>query len=352
MKGVLYAAIVHDRHRVRKHHHPVKEDQSMKRLSLRLLCVLLLVILSGAKDLALAEATTFEIPSVVTGRMGEEVSIPYYRQRKSAEGKLMVLDENGNQLAACIVPSDRQMGSISFAADAFLPLSQTVRIVFRVDGVETVQRECFLALYSEACKTISKIDTQEKKIAITFDTANGEGRTNNLLALLEKYGARCTFFLGGDYATRLPHLAAAITAAGHETASHSMYHIDLRDADDEKIYSHISMSMEVIERSSGQPVTLFRPPSGFSTYRDQAIAHALGCESVFWTFDSMDGFRDQTEDQILRRMLKESEPGAIILMHIYGQYTLQVLDKYLPELQAEGYEFVTVTELLQCGPKI
>jgi peptidoglycan/xylan/chitin deacetylase (PgdA/CDA1 family) len=206
-----------------------------------------------------------------------------------------------------------------------------------------------LALYDHTCKTVSKIDTQEKKLAITFVTANGAGRTENLLALLEKYGARCTFFLGGDYATRLPHLAASITAAGHETASHSLYHIDMRDAEDERIYAHISMSMELIGEAAGQPVTLFRPPYGFSTYRDQAIAHALGCESIFWTFDSMDGFADQMDIQILKRMLDKSEPGAIILMHVYGQYTLAVLEQYLPRMREQGYEFVTVSELMQCG---
>ena len=126
----------------------------------------------------------------------------------------------------------------------------------------------------------------------------------------------------------------------------------MRDAEDERIYAHISMSMELIGEAAGQPVTLFRPPYGFSTYRDQAIAHALGCESIFWTFDSMDGFAEQEEEQILRRLMEKSEPGAIILMHIYGQYTLQVLDRYIPAMQEQGYEFVTVTELLQCGQKV
>ena len=325
----------------------------MKRCCAFLLFLVILsgaiVILSAAKDLALAERPVFDIPSVAVGFYGREVKISYFRNRESPTGELAVLDEAGNQLTAMTVPYNRKKESLYFTAEESFPAGQTLRIVFRVDGQETLQQECFLALDHADREGIRKIDTQEKKIALTFDTANAPAQTAKLLELLDRYQVRCTFFLQGDLAAGHPDTAAAIVKAGHETGNHSMYHVDMRTATDATIYGQISKASEAIEAAAGQPVTLYRPPAGYTTYRDRTIAHALGLETVLWTFDSMDGFADQYEIQILKRMLEKSEPGAIILMHVYGQYTLAVLEQYLPQMQAQGYEFVTVSELIACA---
>ena len=320
----------------------------MKRCCAFLLC-LLFVILSGAKDLALAERPVFDIPSVVVGFYGREIKISYFRNRESPTGELAVLDEQGNQLTAMTVPYNRQKESLYFTAEESFPAGQKLRIVFRAEGAETLQQECFLALDEADREGIRKIDTQEKKIALTFDTANSPAQTAKLLEVLDKYDVHSTFFLQGDFAAGHPETAAAIVQAGHETGNHSMYHVDMRAATDAAICGQISKANEAIEAATGQPVTLYRPPAGYTSYRDRTIAHALGCQMVLWTFDSMDGFADQYEIQILKRMLEKSEPGAIILMHVYGQYTLAVLEKYLPQMQEQGYEFVTVSELMQCG---
>ena len=320
----------------------------MKRCCAFLLC-LLFVILSGAKDLAFAERPIFDVPSVVVAFYGREVKISYFRDRESHTGVLAVLDEEGNELASSAVPYTRQKESLYFTAEESFPAGQTLRVVFRVDGVEKLQQECFLALDYADREGIRKIDTQEKKIALTFDAANAPAYTLKLLTLLDRYQVRCTFFIQGNYANGHPEAAAAIAQAGHEIGNHSMYHVDMRSASDTAIYNQISKASAAIQAATGQAVTLYRPPAGYTTYRDRTIAHALGYETVLWTFDSMDGFASQTEKRILQGMLEKSEPGAIILMHVYGENTLAVLEKYLPQMQEQGYEFVTVTELMQCG---
>ncbi len=320
----------------------------MKRICACLLCLLILL---GAAErrCALAEKPIFEIPAAVAALYGRQVKISYFRVRESENGELAVLDPEGNQLAAAKVDYRMKQGTISFAADGGFPAGQTLRIVFRSGGAETLQQECLLALYDAGRQGIRRIDIPEKKIAVTFDSSGGPGRTLNLLKLLEKHQARCTFFLEGGFALGHPDLTAAIAAAGHEIASHSLYYTDMRTAEDEVIYNGIVKAKEAIEAASGQPVTLFRPPAGYTTYRDRAIAHALGCETILWTFDSLDGFAERTEYEILKRLLTRSEPGAIILMHIYGQYTLEALEKYLPVMREQGYEFVTVSGLMQCA---
>ncbi len=318
---------------------------------LRLIVILsaVIVILSAAKDHALAERPVFDIPAVVVAFYGREVKISYFRNRESPTGELKVLDEQGRLLAAASVPYNRKKESLYFTAEESFPAGQTLRIVFQVDGAETLQQECFLALDEANREAVRSIATQEKKIALTFDAANSPAYTAKLLELLERYQVHSTFFLQGDFAAGHPDTAAAIAAAGHELGNHSMYHVDMRTASDAAIYAQIAKASEAIEAAAGQPLTLYRPPAGYTTYRDRTIAHALGLETVLWTFDSMDGFADQQDFQILKRMLDQSEPGAIILMHVYGQYTLEVLSQYLPQMRAQGWEFVTVSELMQCG---
>lgn len=70
---------------------------------------------------------------------------------------------------------------------------------------------------------------------------------------------------------------------------------------------------------------------------------------ILWTFDSLDGFADSTRERVINTLYRKSEPGAVILMHTYGRHTISVLKEYVPALQAEGYEFVTVTELMPEG---
>ena len=122
-----------------------------------------------------------------------------------------------------------------------------------------------------------------------------------------------------------PDLIRSIDGAGHELGNHSMHHPDMREISDAQIYHEITRCNQLIEDVTGKPVTLYRPPSGYFSYRDRGIARALGSEMILWTFDSHDGFAEAEEENVWGRMNKFSEPGAIILMHIYGKHTLPVL---------------------------
>ena len=188
----------------------------------------------------------------------------------------------------------------------------------------------------------------KKRIALTFDAAWGPGRLTDLLDVLDRHHARCTFFLQGGFVTRYPDLTAEIHRRGHELGNHSMYHPgDMRQESDERIYLEINACNQAIQAVTGEPVALYRPPCGYYSYRDRAICRALGCEMILWTFDSLDGFLESsTQETVWNALTRHSAPGAIILMHVYGYYNPEILDEYLPMMQARGYDFVTVSELL------
>lgn len=123
----------------------------------------------------------------------------------------------------------------------------------------------------------------------------------------------------------------------------------MRKEENDTIYYQIKTNNDMIEAITGKPVRLYRPPSGYHSYRDRAISRGLGTEPIFWTFDSHDGFDDASFAHVAHRMNTFTVNGSIILMHIYGTHTLQVLEDYIPRMQAEGYRFVTVSELLSSG---
>ena len=313
----------------------------MKRVPALLLSLLLLL------SCALGEAPWFAVPTVVTAQPGGTVTVRCRRLRSAPAGELILTDEEGRELARAAVPRRGNVG-LRVAVDASLPNGTMAQLWFAHDGETERQGEVMIAV-DDDLPAVTRGDPNVKRIAITFDTAIGVGRLIDLLDLLDRFGVKCTFFMQGEFLRRQPEMAVLISERGHELANHSTNHPDMRRADDEKILREIRTCNELILEVTGQTVRWYRPPSGYYTWRDRSIGRALGCEMVLWTFDSMDGFSSASRATVTNAMRRGTVPGAIILMHIYGRYTLQTLEWYIPEMQAEGYEFVTVGEMLGDG---
>lgn len=295
-----------------------------------------------------AKAVSFRFTSpAYPGLYGREITVTYERVRSGPDGELVLLDENGQELGSARVSAAKKSGGIRVGIDTSMPLGQEMQLVFRCPGApDEVQDTALLAADDVKHDGIRKVDTEKKQIAITFDTASGMGRTEKLAALLEKHGVHCTFFIEGEFALSSPELVQLLDAGGHEVANHSMHHPEMMEIENHQIYQEITKCNAVLEEITGKPVTLYRPPSGYYTWRDRTIGRGLGCEMILWTFDSLDGFADSTEDKVWKVMTEKSENGAIILMHVYGKHTLNILDRYIPFMREQGYEFVTVSELL------
>ena len=315
----------------------------MRRILMGLVTILLL-----SRAAASAEACFRPAQLIYASLRGREVNVMFDRTRSSAEGTLYVLDEQDQVLGQRRVSSGEPYGTITLAVPQDAPAMQTLRLYLYRDGNSELQGTFLLAADSRELDGVRQGPTDQMKIAITFDAAYAPGRLKDLLNVLDKYGAKCTFFLQGDFVSGYPDSTAEIHRRGHELGNHTMHHPDdMREIGDEQIYWEISQCNKAIEAVTGLPVALYRPPSGYYSYRDRGIARGLGCEMILWTFDSMDGFLEtSTRETVWNTLIRNTEPGAIILMHVYGYYTPEVLDQYLPLMQARGYEFVTVSQLL------
>ena len=195
---------------------------------------------------------------------------------------------------------------------------------------------------------VYSVETSEKKAALTFNCAWDETGLDELLSILKKNNVKCTFFVVGEFAERLPEAVRKIYNAGHEIGNHSMAHRDPVKMDYGDLLSDISACNDLLYSLTGEPATLYRAPSG--SYNDDTVsaARSLGMTAVQWDADSVD-WKGKSPEEITERMLKKIGPGSIALFHVGKENTVAALPGIIAQLKAEGYSFCTVTELLPEG---
>ena len=189
-------------------------------------------------------------------------------------------------------------------------------------------------------------DLSKKQIALTFDDGPHPAYTPQLLRILKQYNARATFFVVGAQAEKYPQLIRAEVAAGSSVGNHTYDHVSLVKIPQADVGTEIKACGQVIAQITGRAPHLFRPPGG--TY-DPAVAQmseALGYTMVLWTDDPGD-YASPGADVILSRTEARVNNGAIILLHDGIGQTIQMLPHLLQYLRANGYEIVTVDEMLR-----
>lgn len=192
------------------------------------------------------------------------------------------------------------------------------------------------------------VQTEEKKIAISFDAAWGADRTEELLAILDEYNIKTTFFLVAFWLEKYPDMAQSIATAGHEIGNHSATHPHMASLSREQIQFELQSTHTLIKEITGQEARLFRPP--FGEYNNLVIetAESLQYLTIQWSIDSLD-WRPVSADDIVRRVTTRIAPGAIVLFHNNAENTPAALRPILDYCQQEGYEIVPISQLLIKG---
>lgn len=199
-----------------------------------------------------------------------------------------------------------------------------------------------IAMQSENTIIPNDKGSSKKRIALTFDDGPHPEVTKQILALLEKYNAKATFFMLGSRAQYYPGLVREVLDSGHELGNHTWSHPVLTKMSPAEIEKEYNSTEEAIIHATGENSTVFRPPYGAI---NEEIRDSIPCKSVNWTIDTLDWkYRDSEK---LFPMVKEAlHNNAIVLMHDIHQSTADGLEPVLAYLQKEGYEFLTVSEIL------
>ncbi len=192
---------------------------------------------------------------------------------------------------------------------------------------------------------IYRVQTEEKKIAISFDCAWGVDYTDKLLETMEKEGVRCTFFTVEFWAKAHPDYLKKISDMGHEVGTHSATHPYMSKLDKSAIIKELTTSCEAIESVTGKKVEVFRPPYGDYSDRLLDTASELGLYTIQWDVDSLD-WKNLSAGEIKSRVLSKVQNGSIVLFHNQGLHTWEALPGIISELKAKGYKFVPIGELI------
>ncbi len=197
-------------------------------------------------------------------------------------------------------------------------------------------------------KPIYQINTDKKVVALTFDISWGNKTPEPVINILKENNVKSTFFLSGPWVKQYPEIPQRIKADGHEIASHGYRHINLSNLSKNEIKEEIMKAHANLKEVTGTEVKLIRTPNG--DYNDQVIeaAHECNYEVIQWSVDSLDWMNPGVAT-ISERVSKKAHPGAIILMHASDtcKQTVEALPGVIKDLKSQGYEFVTVSELMR-----
>jgi peptidoglycan/xylan/chitin deacetylase (PgdA/CDA1 family) len=191
-----------------------------------------------------------------------------------------------------------------------------------------------------------------RAVAITFDDGPDPVSTPRILGILAEEQVIATFFLIGNRAEIYPQLVSAIAAHGHEIGNHSFSHAHLDRMDISQVQAELLQTNRVLEQVTRRPVRLFRPPYGRFDEEVVAAAHRAGLRTVLWSVDSRD-WDGRPVSSIHARVLPNLAPGAIILLHCAGgatedfSQTVAALPGIIRGIKEQGYEFLTVSQLLR-----
>lgn len=183
-------------------------------------------------------------------------------------------------------------------------------------------------------------------IALTFDDGPKEKLTPELLDLLAKHHIKATFFVVGQMVAEHPEILARAAREGHEIGNHSWSHPNLLKMSDEGVRRQLRQTDDAIKEATGKRPTLMRPPYGNLSPRQQKWIHdEFGYRIILWDVDPLDWKRPGPA-VVCRRIVAETRPGSIVLSHDIHAGTIAAMPETLDQLEAKGFKFVTVSELL------
>ncbi len=188
-------------------------------------------------------------------------------------------------------------------------------------------------------------DRQDNTVCLTFDAAWGDEDTPLLIDILGRYNIKATFFVVGKWVDRCGESVKALHDAGHEVMNHSDTHPHMPQLSAEQMKAELNACNDKIEAITGIRPTLHRAPYGDYSNDSLTAATELGMYTIQWDVDSLD-WKDLPADQITQRVVSRVQSGSIVLFHNAAKHTPEALPAIIEQLQAKGYTFCTVSEMI------
>jgi peptidoglycan/xylan/chitin deacetylase (PgdA/CDA1 family) len=166
--------------------------------------------------------------------------------------------------------------------------------------------------------------------------------------MLAARNIRATFFVVGTNAQKYPHILRRMINEGHEIGNHTVNHPDLTKLTTEQVIAEVAGCRDAVVAAATLPTMSIRPPYGAVNQQLRNLFMSeFGYPTVLWNVDPRDWDVAVSDQQVIDTILNESDHGEIILCHDIHERTIGVMPTVLDGLLAQGFSFVTVSELLE-----
>ncbi len=184
-------------------------------------------------------------------------------------------------------------------------------------------------------------EREHPKVAITFDDGPSKKYTEILLDGLKEHGVKATFFLTGQEILKNKDVVKRMSEEGHLVGNHTYSHVDLKRTNYNMAKEEIEKTNACIKQVTGKNPKYIRPPYGDW---DERLMLETDMSIVLWSVDPED-WKDQNASIVANRVIKDTQPGDIILLHDIFKSSVDAAFIIINELKKRGYEFVTIDKI-------
>ncbi|WP_164670719.1 polysaccharide deacetylase family sporulation protein PdaB [Virgibacillus doumboii] len=205
----------------------------------------------------------------------------------------------------------------------------------------------FSAFSKEEPTALTKGDANEPNIALTFNISWGEEKVHDILKDLKQKQVQATFFVSGEWAERHPKILEKITEGEHELGMLGYRYKSYLDQELDAVRKDLAHAKEVFGKLGYEDIELLRPPSGHFNKEIIKLAEEMGFKVIHWNVNPND-WKNPGTQKITNIVMKQTSNGDIILMHASDsvKQTGKALQTILPGLKNKGFQFVSISELI------
>lgn len=203
-------------------------------------------------------------------------------------------------------------------------------------------------------RTFTGLGRGSKQLALTYDDGPNDPHTLRLLEILARHNVHATFFLIGRHVEQRPDIVRELVKAGHVIGNHTFTHPLLTFKSARKLREQFAKCERALRDAAGEHSNLFRPPFGGRRPAVLRTARQMGMEPIMWSVTGYD-WNAPSVEHIERQVTRQVGGGDVILLHDGGHlhfgsdrsYTVAATGRLISRYLAEGYEFVTVPEMMR-----
>lgn len=221
-----------------------------------------------------------------------------------------------------------------------------VILLFCIAGTLRNEKETVMtSSTNEKLLPIYKVQTEEKKVALTMNCAWNADDIDKILEILEENNVKITFFMVGDWIEKYPEAVKKIYNAGHEIGTHSDTHPHVNNLSYEENVKEMEYSNHKIEKITGNKTNLYRTPYGEYNQTVIKAAQDNGYYVIQWSLDTLD-YTGLTGEEMWSRIKDKISSGDIILMHNGTKHTADSLDEILKNIKEKNWKVVKISDLI------